>query len=199
MKIRFIQRRHVLILMSCILLTLWQGCGIKEKKKFFARKGIYVVPIPSEIDRADGDFILKPATRIYLSKKNRELERIGKYLAEKLKRATGYNLQIEDMDTQEKKDGIIMILNEENKKSLGNEIVSQGIAGAGGFGRIEDHRLLTPCQKPVVDAFLVPIDQGGLLFGKDLLVFVVLPGVIGDPLIKGQFEIRVAKIVQIKR
>ena len=121
MKKENIKRQFTFVLIITVIFFVWSGCSIKKTDTHFARKGISIVPIPAEIDRTAGEFLLKPSTGIFLSNGNNELERIGKYLAGKIYGATGNHLKIEKMNGDKKGDGIILILNENNPEPSGKE------------------------------------------------------------------------------
>ena len=53
-----------------------------------------LIPEPVSITSGTGNFLLKPNTNIHVMTSNADAKRVGKFISEKLKRATGYNVPV---------------------------------------------------------------------------------------------------------
>src|SRR3990172_7300565 len=76
-----------LLLQSCKTLAPWE-----ESEEFNTMKNI--IPRPVTAEQITGAFTLEEGANIYVEPWTEENERIGKYLADKLNPATGFNMQV---------------------------------------------------------------------------------------------------------
>ncbi|HSN08734.1 MAG TPA: beta-N-acetylhexosaminidase, partial [Hanamia sp.] len=53
-----------------------------------------LIPEPVSVTSGTGNFLLKPNTNIHVITSNADAKRVGNYISEKLKRATGYNVPV---------------------------------------------------------------------------------------------------------
>src|SRR5688572_23523321 len=67
-----------------------------------------IIPMPVSVESTGGTFALKNDTKIYVEAGSDELKNIGQYLADKLKPATGYGLQIETTSETPAKNNIYL-------------------------------------------------------------------------------------------
>ncbi len=76
-----------------------------------------LIPEPVSVTSGTGNFLLKPNTNIHVMTSNADAKRVGKFISEKLKRATGYNVPV--VVSSKKLAGINLSLIKE--ASLGDE------------------------------------------------------------------------------
>lgn len=100
-----------------ILLMIFFSCKTPTPKDL-AKENL--IPKPSSLIATGSSFELTNNTVIYVEAKSKEAEQIGTYLANFLKPATGFVVQVKSVDTPMDKKGITLSLSDE-KKALGDE------------------------------------------------------------------------------
>ncbi|MCL3779890.1 beta-hexosaminidase [Prolixibacteraceae bacterium JC049] len=73
-------------------LFLMAACSVKHETKVY-NQGINVVPKPMELTQNEGNFELSKKTKVVVAN-NPELKKVAEYFVEKVKLATGFDLQI---------------------------------------------------------------------------------------------------------
>ncbi len=79
-----------------------------------------VIPKPVSIKSTGGSFKLKQGTEIFIKGSSDEVLKIGQYLSDRLKPATGFNLNVSSVDTKPVRGSIYLQLSDE-KTELGDE------------------------------------------------------------------------------
>ena len=81
-----------------------------------------IIPKPVSVTATGGYFVLKSNSDIYLRGESQELKQIGQALADKLKRSTGFGIEVITTDKTPKPGNIYLTLTENNPDSkLGDE------------------------------------------------------------------------------
>ncbi len=80
-----------------------------------------LIPEPSKLTATGSSFELEDETVIYTQKGNAEVKKIGAYLADFLKPATGFDLKTEEADKYSNEDDAVFLMLDEGLKSLGDE------------------------------------------------------------------------------
>ncbi|CAN5626154.1 family 20 glycosylhydrolase [soil metagenome] len=78
---------------------------------------VSIIPVPAQMQRGSGYFPLNSSTRVIVPSSQGDAYKVGLYLIDKIKPATGYNLKIEENGQA----GIQLILNSKADARIGNE------------------------------------------------------------------------------
>jgi hexosaminidase len=120
-----------------------------------------LIPKPVSITATGGYFSVKTGTEIYINGESRELIQIGQYLAEKLKRSTGFGLNVKTATQAPGSGNIYLTLTEDNSLlNLGDEgyelvitkklVILTANTPAGLFRGIQSIRQLLPAKIEMV-------------------------------------------------
>jgi len=112
-----------------------------------------IIPKPVSVTPGEGRFLLTPQTNIYLDPPTEETERIAQFLAERLRAATGYPIEVRAAE-QEQTDGNLYLVLDASAVALGSEgyeltitpqrVVLQAARPAGLFYGVQTIRQLLP-------------------------------------------------------
>jgi len=72
-------------------------------------KDISLIPMPLTLHKKSGSFFITPSTKIVVESNNPEMFEIGEYVADMLKSATGYALEIIKTNDVQKSTGVIVL------------------------------------------------------------------------------------------
>ncbi len=99
--------------MSAVMLLL--GACQNNQDDVLITKDLAIIPQPSKLTLEKGSFLIKKSTAVFYS--NKELESVANLLDEKLNRALGFNLRIQEGSGK----GINLVLSEVPGENLGDE------------------------------------------------------------------------------
>ena len=108
-----------LVLAALSLFSLGPAFAASETRKD-PGAGVSIVPNPASFQKMSGVFRLEPETRISVESASEEVLAIAAGLAEKLRKSTGYPLEIASGKVQKPKSAIVLKLRED-LKALGRE------------------------------------------------------------------------------
>lgn len=114
-------KKIISVLLTVLFLI---GCSqTTEIQRSPSGEQISIVPLPSEINYGKGTFSLTPETKIIYPFSNKEQGRIASYLAEKLRRSTGFTVELIDAGSGNEKGNIFFnYIRDENLGREGYEL-----------------------------------------------------------------------------
>ena len=126
-----------------------------------AEKPLSLIPLPLKVERKTGEFTINSDTAILVTKDSADMANVGKLLAERIKKGTGFDLKVSPTDSINAVPNAIL-LNYQSKhgQSLGSE----------GY-------LLTASPDGVV---VTAQDGAGLFYGTQTLLQLLPPQIFGD-------------------
>lgn len=115
--------RKRLAITASILMLLTMGSCKKESPSDLSKESI--IPAPVSITATGDYFKLNPRTDIYVMGESEELKQIGQYLAEKLKPATGFEIEVKQATAASRPGSIYLALtgNETNPDDESYELI----------------------------------------------------------------------------
>jgi hexosaminidase len=142
---------------ALLLVFLFSSTGLASA----AAGGVSIIPRPAKMEvRAKVNFILRPSTKIMVEKKFPEITAVAEDLAAKLRKATGYPLEILSGPGKTQKDIVILRINEKLTRvgnegyllSIGkNDVVIEALRPAGVFYGIQTLYQLLPAEVESVE------------------------------------------------
>ena len=143
-------KRTIKLFTLLIVAVLFSACE-KPVAKDLSKENL--IPRPSKIVATGSSFELEDETTIYVQSGDEAVKKIGVYLADLLKPATGYSLEVETTDEPEDDDAINLMI-DESAADLGEEgyiltveeeyVVLKALKPAGLFRGIQTLRQLLP-------------------------------------------------------
>jgi len=113
MKIRKISNELLKVILVAFL-YIFTSCTDQNN---VSKNQISIIPKPVNVETGSGSFTIQPNIKIFVDTNNKKAKDVAKYLAEKIKTATGYDLVIENFTSKTSIDGAILITeNNENAK-----------------------------------------------------------------------------------
>lgn len=108
---------HLILALLAMILLLSSGWAIAQKR---GQPSPPIIPKPKRIDTGSGVFQLGPETRIIIDSDSPEAPEVGRYLAEKLRLATGFPLEVGKSEGKAPPNSILLLTTDDLAK-MGNE------------------------------------------------------------------------------
>ena len=115
-----INRRHTFTATLFMAFFLLMAQAITAKNKTDLSKSD-IIPKPVSVTATGGEFTLKASSKIFVRGQYADLKQIGQFLADRLKRSTGFKLEVSSTDNEPSSGNIYITLNNNPVEKLGDE------------------------------------------------------------------------------